>query len=115
MEKPYYSVASDIQRAMLIQTAMRRAGDIARESFYHGLLADDLRDEELLLFADDAWERFTVQVIFDYPGYACALFRRAYLVAYRAFSVDLPRGARPDTHALAAVLEDEIHQAHGQI
>jgi hypothetical protein len=115
MDKSYYSVASDMQRAMLMQTAMRRAGDVARESFYHGLVTDDLGDEELLLFADDAWERFTVQVVFDYPGYACALFRRAYLVAYRAFSTDLPHGRRPDTHALAASLEDEIHQAHGQI
>lgn len=115
MDKPYYSVASDLQRDMLIQTAMRRAGDVARESFYHGLMVSDLGDNEVSLFAEDAWARFTLLVTFDYPGYAHALFQRAYVVAYRAFSFDLPRGTHPDTHALAAALEDEIHQAHGQI
>lgn len=115
MEKPYYSIASEVQRGMLMQTAMRRAGDIARESFFHGLAVDDLGDDELALFAEDAWARFTVLVTFDYPGYAHMLFRRAYLVAYRAFCVELPRGGRPDTQALAEELEAEIHQAHGQV
>lgn len=115
MDKPYYSVASEMQRSVLIQTAMRRAGDIARESFYHGLMMDDLGDGEVILFAEDAWQRFTVLATFDYPGYAHALFQRAYLAAYRAFCFDLPRGQHPDTHALAEVLEEEIHQAHGQL
>ncbi len=115
MDKPYYSIASEMQRSVLLQTAMRRAGDIARESFYHGLMTDDLGDQELGYFAEDAWQRFTLMVTFDYPGYARVLFQRAYIVACRAFSVDLPRGAHPDTHALAAALEDEIHQAHGRL
>lgn len=115
MDKPYYSVASEMQRSVLVQTAMRRAGDIARESFYHGLMIDDLGEEEVTLFAEDAWQRFTVLVTFDYPGYAHTLFQRAYAVAYRAFCTDLPRGIRPDTHALAEALEEEIHQAHGQL
>lgn len=115
MDKPYYSVASELQRSVLIQTAMRRAGEVARESFYHGLTVGDLGNEELALFAEDAWERFKLLATFDYPGYARALFQRAYFVAYRAFSVELPRGNHPDTHALAAALEEEIHQAHGHL
>ena len=40
----------------MIQVAMQRAGEIARESFYHGLTVGDLGDAELALFAEDAWK-----------------------------------------------------------
>ena len=115
MDKPFHSVASDYQRVAMIHVAMRRACEIARESFYHGLIADHLGDSELTLFAEDAWERFSNTVIFDYPAYAHELFKRAYRVAYQAFSENLPHGIHPDTSSLAEKLEDEIHQAHGHL
>lgn len=111
-DKPYHSIASDFQRAAMIQMAMRKAGDVARESFYHGLIISDLGDAEVTLFAEDAWERFYRIVTFDYPDYAHEVFLRAYRLGYAAFAVELPRGAHPNTHALAEQLEDEMRQAH---
>ncbi len=111
-DKPYHSVASDFQRAAMIQLAIRRAGEVVRESFYHGLLIDDLGDAEVAMFAEDAWERFDRIVIFDYPDYAHEIFLRAYRLGYAAFASDLPRGAHPDIHTLAAQLDEEMHQAH---
>ena len=112
MNGQFYSIASDFQRAAIIQVAMRRAGEIARESFYHGLMIGDLGDAELALFADDAWGRFSTTVTFDYPNYAHDLFLRAYRMAYRAFADDLPRGIHPNTYVLAELLEEELHRAH---
>ncbi len=110
MDKPFYSVASDFQRGALIQMAMRRAGEIARESFYHGLMMDDLGNAEVSLFAEDAWERYCLLVTFDYPDYAHTLFLRAYRAGYRAYCDDLPRGIHPDTHVLAELLEEEMQR-----
>jgi hypothetical protein len=112
MNGQFYSIASDFQRGAMIQVAMRRAGEIARESFYHGLMVGDLGEAELALFAEDAWGRFSRTLTFDYPDYAHDLFLRAYLMAYRAFADDLPRGIHPNTYVLAELLEEEIRQAH---
>lgn len=112
MDKPYHSIASDFQRGAMIQVAMQRAGEIARESFYHGLTVGDLGDTELALFAEDAWERFSKSVTFDYPQYAHDLFLRAYRKAYQAYSDDLPQGIHPNIYVLAELLEEEVHQTH---
>lgn len=112
MNGKFYSVASDFQRGAMIQVAIERAGEIARESFYHGLMVSDLGEAELALFADDAWERFSKTVTFDYPDYAHDLFLRAYRMAYQAYVDDLPRGIHPNPYVLAELLEEEIRQAH---
>lgn len=112
IDKPYHSVASDFQRGALIQIAIRRAGEIVRESFVHGLMVDDLGDAEVTLFAEDAWERYCKTVTFDYPDFAHTLFLRAYRMGYKAYAADLPRGIHPNTYVLAELLEEEIHQAH---
>lgn len=107
MNGQFYSIASDFQRGAMIQVAMRRAGEIARESFYHGLLVGDLGEAELRVFAEDAWRRFSMRVTFDYPDFAHDLFLRAYRMAYHAYADDLPRGMAPNTYVLAQVLEEE--------
>ncbi len=112
MHSQFYSIASDFQRGAIIQVAMQRAGEIARESFYHGLMVGDLGEAELALFAEAAWKRFSLTVTFDYPDYARDLFLRAYHMAYRANADDLPRGIHPNTYVLAELLEEEIRQAH---
>jgi hypothetical protein len=112
MSGAFYSIASDFQRGAMIQVAMRRAGEIARESFYHGLMVGDLGGAELAFFAEDAWGRFSMSVTFDYPDYAHSLFLRAYEMAYRAYADDLPRGIHPNTFVLAELLEEEVRQAH---
>lgn len=111
-EKPYHSVASDYQRAAMIQIAMRRAGEVVREIFYNGLMMGDMGDTEVTIFAEDAWDRFVRVVTFDYPDYAHVIFLRAYRLGYQAFATDLPRGQHPNTHALAEQLEEEMRQAH---
>ena len=110
MSGQFYSIASDFQRAAIIQVAMRRAGEIARESFYHGLMVGDLGDAELAIFAEDAWGRFSTSATFDYPDYAHDLFLRAYRMAYHAHADDLPRGIHPNTYVLAELLEEELRQ-----
>ncbi len=112
MNGQFYSIASDFQRGAIIQVAMQRAGEIARESFYHGLMVGDLGEAELALFAEDGWERFSRTLTFDYPNYAHDLFLRAYRRAYQAFADDLPRGIHPNTYVLAELLEEELRQAH---
>lgn len=113
IDKPYHSIASDFQRAALIQIAIRRAGDIVRESFFHGLMVDDLGDAEVAIFAEDAWMRYDKTVTFDYPDYAHTLFLRAFRIGYQAYCDDVPRGIHPDTHVLAELLEEQMRQAHG--
>lgn len=115
MDRPFHSIASDFQRTAMIHIAIRRAGEIARESFYHGLMLGDLGDSEVALFAEDAWQRFSQTVMFDYPNYAHEIFQRAYRMAYQAFAEDLPRGIHPDTRVLAEKLEAEMHEAHGHL
>jgi hypothetical protein len=112
MNGQFYSIASDFQRGAMIQVAMRRAGEMARESFYHGLMVDDLGEAELALFAEDAWERFSKTVTFDYPDYARRLFFQAYRMAFQAYADDLPRGIHPDAHVLATLLEEKVRQAN---
>lgn len=112
MSGQFYSIASDFQRGAMIQVAMRRAGEIARESFYHGLMAGDLGEVEVTVFAEDAWQRFSATVTFDYPDYAHEVFLRAYRMSYQAYADDLPRGIAPNTYVLAELLEEEIRQAH---
>jgi hypothetical protein len=114
MNGQFYSIASDFQRAMIIQVAMRRAGEVARESFYHGLMVGDLGAAELTIFAEDAWRRFSTSLTFDYPDYAHNLFLRAYQKAYQAHADDLPRGIHPNTYVLAELLEEEIRQERNQ-
>src|SRR5690242_966643 len=112
MNGQFYSIASDFQRATIIQVAMRRAGEVARESFYHGLMVGDLGEAELAIFAEDAWGRFSTSLTFDYPDYAHNLFLRAYQKAYQAHADDLPRGIHPNTYVLAELLEEELRQEH---
>jgi len=112
MSGQFYSIASDFQLGAMIQVAMRRAGEMARESFYHGLTVGDLGEVELTLFANDAWQRFSMTVTFDYPHYAHDVFLRAYRMAYQAYADDLPRGIAPNMYVLAELLEEEIRQAH---
>lgn len=112
MNSQFYSIASDFQRAAIIQVAMRRASEVARESFYHGLMVGDLGPAELAIFAEDAWGRFSASATFDYPDYAHGLFLRAYRMAYQAHADDLPRGIHPNTYVLAELLEEELRQEH---
>ncbi len=112
MPGQFYSIASDFQRGAMIQVAIRRAGEMARESFYHGLTVGDLGEVELRLFANDAWQRFSMTVTFDYPDYAHDVFLRAYRMAYQAYADDLPRGLDPNTYVLAELLVEEVRHAH---
>ena len=112
MSGQFYSIASDFQRGAMIRVAMRRAGEIAIESFYHGLMVGDLGEVEVTVFAEDAWQRFSATVTFDYPDYAHDMFLRAYRKAYQAYADDLPRGIDPNTYVLAELLEEEMRQAH---
>jgi hypothetical protein len=108
VEKRFHTIASDFQRSALLQLAMRKAVELARDSFYHGLAVEDLTEYDQSLFAEDAWTRFSQTVSFDYPDYAHTLFLLAFQAAYRASAHDLPRGIHPDTHALANTLEIEL-------
>ncbi len=112
MNTQFYSIASDFQRRAMIQVAMQRAGEIARESFYHGLMMNDLGEAELALFAEDAWERFCKTVTFDYPGYARTLFVQAYRMAFYAYADNLPRGIHTNPHVIAELLEEKMRKAH---
>jgi hypothetical protein len=112
--KPFHSVASDYQRGVMIQNALQRAGEIARECFYNGLMLEDLGDAEVALFAEDAWARCCRMVTFDYPEYAHSLYLRAYRMGYRAYADDLPRGIHPNTYVLAELFEEQLRQANSQ-
>jgi hypothetical protein len=108
MDKQVHSIASDFLRGSMIQFAMRKAAELARESFYHGLGGDDLGDEDLAYFAEDVWEKYTLTIGFDYPDYAHRLFLQGYRMAYRAYSRELPKGLHPNLQILVAQFETEM-------
>jgi hypothetical protein len=108
MEKHLYFIADDLQRRAMIQTAIRKAIELARDSFFHGLMIDALDDSELQDFIDDAWKAYDRVVEFDYPTYARVLFFHAYRMAYRIYQRDLPHGIQPSAASLVEAFEAEI-------
>jgi hypothetical protein len=108
MEKHLYFIADDLQRRAMIQTAMAKAIELARDSFFHGLMIDPLDDSDLQVFADEAWKAYDRIIEFDYPTYAQALFLQAYLMAYRVYQRDLPHGIQPRAASLAESFEADI-------
>jgi len=107
MEKPFHTVASDYMRAAMLQFAMRKAADLAAESFYNGLGLDSLGSDDLLIFSEDAWAKYSLSMDFDYPHYAHKLFLRAFHAAYLAYMQGLPNGAHPSLPDLVAAFELE--------
>ena len=105
MDKQVHSIASDLLRVAMIQSAMRHAAELARESFYHGLGIGDIPDTELVPFAEDAWRKYTLRVTFDYPDYAHTLFVHAYQMAYQAYARELSKGLHPNVPILAEEFE----------
>jgi hypothetical protein len=107
MDKQVHSVASDFLRGALIQFAMRKAAELAREGFYLGLGSGDVGNEDLALFAEEAWGKYTLSISFDYPRYAHTLFLQAYRMAYHAYSRELPKGLHPNLQELVEEFESE--------
>jgi hypothetical protein len=108
MDKQVHSVASDFQRTAMLQFAMRKASELAREAFYHGLGTLEMGDEDLALFAEEEWRRYTRAIEFDYPSYARTLFVDAHRMAYRAYSGALPHDVHPNLQILIAEFETEM-------
>jgi hypothetical protein len=108
MEKHLYFIADDLQRRAMIQTAIIKAIELTRDSFFHGLMIDALDDSDLQVFADDAWKAYDRIIQFDYPTYAETLFLQAYRMAYRVYQRDLPHGIQPRATSLAEAFEAEI-------
>jgi hypothetical protein len=114
MSKRLYHIASDAQRGALVRYAMQKAANLARESFYHGLIMEAPDDEVLGVFARDAWETFSADVDFDYPRYARTLFLRAYAFAYSAYVRELPADGHPSLAELAEAFEAQQGLTPGQ-
>jgi hypothetical protein len=108
MEKPLHTVASDYLRGAMLQRAMRKAADLAGESFYHGLGLDSLGTDDLRIFAEDAWGKYSLSIDFDYPHYAHTLFLRAFQTAYMAYLRELPNGVHPSLPDLVSAFEVEM-------
>ena len=108
MEKQLHSVASDYLRGAMIQFAMRKAADLAGESFYHGLGIESLGGDDLELFAEDFWRKYSLTIDFDYPHYAHKLFLLAFQSAYLAHMQQLPHGKHPGLPELVAAFEAEV-------
>jgi hypothetical protein len=108
MENQHHSVASDYLRGAMIQFAMRKAADLAGESFYHGLGLESPGSDDLLIFAEDAWRKYSLTIDFDYPHYAHQLFLRAFQAAYLAYMRELPNGVHPSLPDLLSAFETEI-------
>lgn len=108
MDKQLHSIASDVLRATMLQFAMRKASELAREGFYHGLGLLDIGDEDLALFAEEAWQKYTLTIDFDYPRYAHSLFLQAHLLAYRAYARELPHDLHPNLQILIAEFETQM-------
>jgi hypothetical protein len=108
MEKQVHSIASDFLRTYMIQSAMRKAAELARDNFYYGLGSMDISGEDLSFFAEDAWRSYTLTISFDYPRYAHTLFLQAYQRAYRAYEGELPHGLHPNIPILATEFEIEM-------
>ena len=108
MDKQTHSIASDYLRTTMLQYAMRKASELAREGFYNGLERLEMGDEDLTLFAQDAWHRYTLMISFDYLSYARRVFVQAYQMAYRAYARDLPNDLHPNLKILIAEFEIEV-------
>jgi hypothetical protein len=108
MEKHLYFIADDFQRRAMIQNAIGKAIELARDSFFHGLMIDALEDSDLQVFADEASKAYSRVIEFDYPTYAEALFLQAYRMAYRVYQRDLPHGIQPGAASLVEAFEAEI-------
>ncbi len=108
MDRHLHFIADDYQRKAMIQTAMRKAIELARDSFFHGLMIDALGDEDLAFFAGEAWKAYTRTIEFDYPTYAETLFLQAYINAYRVYQRELPKGVHPSAVTLAEEFEAEL-------
>jgi hypothetical protein len=108
MDKQVHTIASDFHRTAMLQFAMRKASELAREGFYHGLGTLEMRDDDLALFAEEEWRRYTLRIGFDYPSYAHTLFVDAYRMAYRAYARALPDDLHPNLQILIAEFEAEM-------
>lgn len=108
MGQQLHSVASDYLRGAMLQFAMRKAADLAGESFYHGLGLDSLGSDDLLIFAEDAWRKYSLSIDFDYPQYAHKLFLRAFQAAYLVYMRELPNGVHPSLPDLVVAFEAEV-------
>jgi hypothetical protein len=108
MDKQLHSVASDFRRTAMLQYAMRRASELAREGFYFGLGTVDLGDKDLALFAEEAWRTYTLTIYFDYPRYAHSLFLQAHQMAYHAYALELPNDLHPNLPILIAEFETQM-------
>ena len=108
VERHLHFIADDFQRRAMIQTAVRKAIELARDSFFHGLMIDAMDDEEVGFFAAEAWTAYSRLIEFDYPTYAETLFRQAYRMAYRVYQRDLPNGVHPSAVTLTEEFETEI-------
>jgi hypothetical protein len=108
MEKQLHSVASDYLRGAMLQFAVRKAADLAGESFYHGLGIESLGGDDLALFAEDFWKKYSLSIEFDYPHYAHKLFLRAFQTAYLAYLRELPNGVHPGLPDLLSAFEVEM-------
>jgi hypothetical protein len=107
MEKQMHSIASDYLRGAMLHYAMRKAAELAKEGFYHGLETLDMEDEGLSLFTEEAWQRYTLTITFDYSRYAHRLFLQAYGMAYHAYATELPNARHPDLQTLITEFEKE--------
>jgi hypothetical protein len=108
MDKQVHSIASDFHRTVMIQFAMRKASELAREAFYHGLGTLEIGDEDLALFAEEEWRRYTRTIDFDYSSYAHTLFIDAHRMAYRSYARALPHDSHPNLQILIAEFETEM-------
>jgi hypothetical protein len=108
MQKQFHSIASDYLRGAMLQFAMRKAADLAGESFYHGLGIESLGGDDVLVFAEDSWRKYSLSIDFDYPQYAQKLFLRAFQSAYLAYMRELPNGLHPSLPDLVAAFEAQV-------
>jgi hypothetical protein len=107
VDRHLHFIADDFQRRAMIQTAMRKAIELARDNFFHGLGADALLDDDVALFAGEAWKAYDRVIEFDYPTYAQSLFFKAYQMAYQVYQRELPHGIHPSSVTLAEEFEEQ--------
>ncbi len=82
-----------------------------QRKFLHGLTVGDLGDAELALFAEDAWERFSKIVTFDYPQVRMTCSCEPIARHIRRTQT-ISQGIHPNIYVLAELLEEEVHQTH---
>ena len=112
MDRHLHFIGDDFQRRAMIQTAIRKAIELARDNFFHGLGVDALQDDDLALFSGEAWNAYGRMIEFDYPTYAQSLFMRAYRMAYQIYQRDLPQGIHPSTVTLTEEFEEQAGLLH---